>query len=68
MRWLLLSVALLAIGNFLVLWFDSWLELLGVFVVMAAVAVAGYSPTWRIIHTDLVIEDKKQVDPKRAQR
>lgn len=67
LRWLLLCIALLSVGNFLVLWFDDWLELLGVFVLMATVGLAGYSPSWRIIHTDLVIENKP-VDPRRAQQ
>ena len=59
--------ALVAVGNFLMLWFDEgWLELLGDLLMMSAVVLAGYSPSWRKIHTDVVIEDKKRVDPRRA--
>lgn len=65
-KWMLACAGLVVVGNFLVLWFANWLELLGVFVLFAAVAVAGYSPSWRKIHTDLVIEDRKPVDPRRA--
>jgi hypothetical protein len=63
---MLICAALIAIGNLLVLTFDDWLKLPGIAMLMAAVILAGLSPAWRTIHTDLVIEDKKRVDPRRA--
>jgi hypothetical protein len=63
---MLVCAALVAIGNFLVLTFDDWLKLPGALLLMAAVVLAGISPAWRRVRTDLVIEDKKRVDPRRA--
>jgi hypothetical protein len=65
---MILCVGLVAVGNLLVLLFADWLELLGALVLMAAVVVAGYSPSWRKIQTDLVIEDRKPVDARRARK
>jgi hypothetical protein len=65
-KWVAIAAALVVVGNFLVLMFADWLELVGVFVLMGAVAVAGYSPTWRKTYGDMVIENKKPVDPRRA--
>jgi hypothetical protein len=64
---MIVCAALVAVGNGLVLWRGGWLELLGVLALCAAVVVAGFSPSWRKIRTDLVIENKP-VDPRRAQR
>jgi hypothetical protein len=63
---MLICAALVAVGNFLVLTFDTWLELLGAVLEMVAVVLAGISPAWRRVRTDLVIEDKKRVDPRRV--
>lgn len=64
---MMLCAALVAVGNVLVLWFDEgWLELAGILALMAAVICAGFSASWHKINTDLVIEDRKPVDPRRA--
>ena len=63
---MLCCLGLVVVGNFMVLWFDHWLELVGVFLLLSAVALSGYSSSWRVVHTDLVIEDRKPVDPRRA--
>lgn len=59
-RSMLISVGLVAAGNFLVLWSERWFELLGVGLLMAAVVVAGVSRPWRLVRADLVLEDKSE--------
>lgn len=69
-KMMLVCAALVAVGNFLVLTFDDWLKLPGAVLLMVAVVLAGISPAWRVVKTDIVIEDqpRKPVDARRARQ